>query len=177
MPNPLAANLVRLRKKRKLSQREVAAQLNISPSLLSHYERGIREGNIDFLIRASAFYSVSCDVLLGCSTEEIQMQALLQTDSTLSTDNTLNLLTITRATGALTRADESLAAPPLIKALAVLLLRADVQHDIPTHWINAALEELLNDVQIRKSTAACLQTVQKNARQIVHDTIENAVKS
>lgn len=54
-----------LRKEKKLSQKQVATDLNISQSLLSHYEKGIRECGLDFLIKISDYYEVSCDYLLG----------------------------------------------------------------------------------------------------------------
>lgn len=54
-----------LRKERGLSQKSVAAQLGISQALLSHYEKGIRECGLDFLVLTADFYGVSCDYLLG----------------------------------------------------------------------------------------------------------------
>lgn len=54
-----------LRKEKKLSQKQVANDLNISQSLLSHYEKGIRECGLDFLIKVADYYEVSCDYLLG----------------------------------------------------------------------------------------------------------------
>jgi len=57
--------LTLLRKERGLTQREAAADLGISQALLSHYEKGIRECGLDFVVRAADFYDVSCDYLLG----------------------------------------------------------------------------------------------------------------
>lgn len=57
--------ITHLRKERGLSQKTVAQQLNISQALLSHYEKGIRECGLDFVVRAAEFYDVSCDYLLG----------------------------------------------------------------------------------------------------------------
>ena len=54
-----------LRNERKLTQKEAADALDISQALLSHYERGARECGLDFLIRIADFYDVSCDYLLG----------------------------------------------------------------------------------------------------------------
>lgn len=59
--------LTLLRKEMGLSQKNAAIQLNISQALLSHYEKGIRECGLDFIIKAADFYSVSCDYLLGRS--------------------------------------------------------------------------------------------------------------
>lgn len=59
--------LTLLRKERGISQKLAASKLGISQALLSHYEKGIRECGLDFLIRCSDFYNVSCDYLLGRS--------------------------------------------------------------------------------------------------------------
>lgn len=54
-----------LRKEKGLSQRQVADDLDISQALLSHYEKGIRECGLDFLVKIASYYNVSCDYLLG----------------------------------------------------------------------------------------------------------------
>ena len=59
--------LTLLRKERGISQKQAASELAISQALLSHYERGIRECGLDFVVRAANYYHVSCDYLLGCS--------------------------------------------------------------------------------------------------------------
>ncbi len=59
--------LTLLRKERGITQKEAAASLGVSQALLSHYEKGIRECGLDFVVRASEFYGVSCDYLLGRS--------------------------------------------------------------------------------------------------------------
>ena len=58
-----------LRKERNISQKQAAADLGVSQALLSHYEKGIRECGLDFLVRAADYYNVSCDYLLGRSPE------------------------------------------------------------------------------------------------------------
>ena len=59
--------LTLLRKEKKLSQKKVAADLNVSQALLSHYEKGIRECGLAFVAKAAKFYGVSADYLLGLS--------------------------------------------------------------------------------------------------------------
>lgn len=54
-----------LRKEKKLSQKQVASDLGVSQALLSHYEKGIRECGLEFLIKIADYYDVSCDYLLG----------------------------------------------------------------------------------------------------------------
>ncbi|MCC8129531.1 MAG: helix-turn-helix transcriptional regulator [Clostridiales bacterium] len=58
-----------LRKERGISQRTAAEELGISQALLSHYENGIREPGLAFVIRACDYYRVSADYLLGRTTE------------------------------------------------------------------------------------------------------------
>lgn len=54
-----------LRKERNISQKQAAADLGVSQALLSHYEKGIRECGLDFLVKTADYYNVSCDYLLG----------------------------------------------------------------------------------------------------------------
>ena len=58
-----------LRKERGVSQKKAAADLGISQALLSHYEKGIRECGLEFLVKTADYYDVSCDYLLGRSPE------------------------------------------------------------------------------------------------------------
>lgn len=64
---PIAKTLALLRKEKNISQKQAASDLGISQALLSHYEKGIRECGLDFLVRAADYYDVSCDYLLGRS--------------------------------------------------------------------------------------------------------------
>lgn len=66
--------LTLLRKERGISQKQAAAELKISQALLSHYEKGIRECGLDFVVRTADFYGVSCDYLLGRSPERTGAQ-------------------------------------------------------------------------------------------------------
>lgn len=54
-----------LRQERGVSQRTAAGDLGISQALLSHYENGIREPGLNFVVKACDFYNVSADFLLG----------------------------------------------------------------------------------------------------------------
>ena len=65
MNNDFPRIITFLRKERGLSQKQVATDLGISQALLSHYEKGIRECGLDFLVKAAEYFEVSCDYLLG----------------------------------------------------------------------------------------------------------------
>ena len=54
-----------LRQEQGISQRKAAAQLGISQALLSHYENGIREPGLAFIVKVCDYYHVSADYLLG----------------------------------------------------------------------------------------------------------------
>ena len=54
-----------LRRERNLSQRQAAAELGISQALLSHYENGLREPRLEFVVRVCDYYGVSADYVLG----------------------------------------------------------------------------------------------------------------
>lgn len=68
MGNSFPRIITLLRKEKKLSQKDAAKDLGISQALLSHYEKGIRECGLEFLVRIAAYYGVSCDYLLGLTT-------------------------------------------------------------------------------------------------------------
>lgn len=57
------------RKERHISQKQAATDLGISQALLSHYEKGIRECGLNFLVKIADYYNVSCDYLLGRTPE------------------------------------------------------------------------------------------------------------
>ena len=54
-----------LRRERGVSQRTAAADLGISQALLSHYENGVREPGLSFVVKACDYYNVSADFILG----------------------------------------------------------------------------------------------------------------
>ncbi|MBQ1991571.1 MAG: helix-turn-helix transcriptional regulator, partial [Clostridia bacterium] len=73
-----------LRKEKKLSQKRVASDLGISQALLSHYEKGIRECGLDFVVKTADYYNVSCDYLLGRTTERNGATITVEDNSTKS---------------------------------------------------------------------------------------------
>lgn len=69
MNNDFPRIVTLLRKERGISQKQAAMELGISQALLSHYEKGIRECGLDFVVRIADYYEVSCDYLLGRTVE------------------------------------------------------------------------------------------------------------
>ena len=69
MVTDFSRTLSLLRQERGISQRKAASQLGISQALLSHYENGIREPGLAFVVKACDYYRVSADYLLGRTDE------------------------------------------------------------------------------------------------------------
>lgn len=61
--------LSQLRHEKGISQRQAAQELGVSQALLSHYENGIREPGLTFVVRVCDYYQVSADYLLGRTTD------------------------------------------------------------------------------------------------------------
>lgn len=71
-----ASNITELRKKKGINQKNAAKDLGISQALLSHYENGIRECGLDFVVKVANYYQVSCDFLLGNSNSPISLDSM-----------------------------------------------------------------------------------------------------
>ena len=84
--------LSQLRKERGISQKKAATDLGISQALLSHYEKGIRECGLDFVIKCSDYYNVTTDYLLGVS------QSRNGVATTIIDDDSRSLATLSYAT-------------------------------------------------------------------------------
>ena len=65
MSSEFSRTLSLLRQEKGVSQRLAAGELGISQALLSHYENGIREPGLAFVVRACDYYGVSADFILG----------------------------------------------------------------------------------------------------------------
>ncbi|MBR3641325.1 MAG: helix-turn-helix transcriptional regulator [Oscillibacter sp.] len=65
MATDFSRTLSHLRKERGISQRKAAGELGVSQALLSHYENGIREPGLAFVVRACDYYGVSADYILA----------------------------------------------------------------------------------------------------------------
>ena len=70
MIDKLPERLKTLRKKHRLSQREVAGILDVSPSIISAYETGERTPSVENILSLSYLYKCTTDYLLGKNDEE-----------------------------------------------------------------------------------------------------------
>ena len=84
-----------LRREKGISQKKAAEDLEISQALLSHYEKGIRECNLDFVRKIASYYSVTADYLLGLSDTKQGFNEIFENTDLLS-DNRINPKTLLR---------------------------------------------------------------------------------
>lgn len=61
----LGRKLKELRNERHYTQKEVAARLGVTASVISAYENDIRLPSYSSLVKLAVLYDVSCDYLLG----------------------------------------------------------------------------------------------------------------
>jgi len=79
--------LTELRKEKELSQKDLAALLNLSISTISNYENGVHSPDLDTLRKIADFFGVTTDYLLGrtgyrCPPETLR--EYITTDYTIS---------------------------------------------------------------------------------------------
>ena len=79
-----------LRQERGVSQRTAAMDLGISQALLSHYENGIREPGLHFVVKACEYYHVSADFMLGRTLS--RDGTMLSSEDLLAAENQSNVL-------------------------------------------------------------------------------------
>ncbi len=152
-----ATRLMELRKDKKISQKQAAKDLGISQALLSHYENGVRECGLNFVVRAANYYNVSCDFLLGNSKSTVNLDRDtriidIAEDEKMSTDT---IVRAALALGTKVQKDEEIFTY-LTEVYAIstyLVLYASIKKGlVPNAW----LEENLLNPDVATYLANCL---------------------
>jgi transcriptional regulator with XRE-family HTH domain len=90
--------LKELRKKKGITQEELARHLSLSTSTIGEYEIGGNSPKVDTLIRLSKYFNVTVDYLLGLTEDEKTENVLIGVDTTgLSEDDIKFAIGIVRA--------------------------------------------------------------------------------
>lgn len=89
MVNGLGERLQKQRQLLKLSQKEVAVAIGVSPSIISNYESSERVPSVENLMALAGLYRCSVDYLLG-----IQSLSQPTIDTSMLTEKQLQLLQI-----------------------------------------------------------------------------------
>lgn len=182
-----------------LSQKDAAKALGVSQALLSHYEKGIRECGLDFLCRASLFYDVSTDYLLGMSGARISSDALLNL-SDVPQDAELRMATILRAASALLEimGSNGNQNSEKIKSIYILTIykiyicalnqgilpaNSNLHPEITPFLSSSLLDYILSSISSGEEKAAkpqklpmCIDTVVNEALNLIGTQVENIYK-
>lgn len=81
-----------LRNEQNLTQKQVADRLGVAISAVSAYESGFRYPSYKALIKLASMYHVSCDYLIGVSSERTIDVSGLNDDEIEVISQTVNLL-------------------------------------------------------------------------------------
>lgn len=139
-----SGRLMTLRKNKKISQKQAAKDLGISQALLSHYENGVRECGLNFVVRAANYYNVSCDYLLGNSKSTVNFEERVEI-SDIEEDKEMTTDTIVRAAvvlGSRMKKDEELRKfiTEVYGLSTYIILYAGIKKGIlPMSWVGSNL--------------------------------------
>lgn len=200
MNSSISQRLVKLRKEKDLSQKDAAEALGVSQALLSHYEKGIRECGLDFLCRASVFYDVSTDYLLGLSETRISPDsgfdlADIPQDFEIKTNTVLRAAAaiyermgnVGNAHGDKCRAIYTLTVYALyLRAVALGIMPANeyATLEMGTFLSSGTIDSILSTITVKEQQKnkknnhlpVCVDTVSKEAVQIIKRQYEKAFK-
>lgn len=160
-----------IRKERKISQKQAAADLGISQALLSHYEKGIRECGLEFLSRIADYYHVSCDYLLGRSPspqKQVSSSSEISPDKNgirkMIYDSEDILLSLCEENGANENAAGYINA--CIYKLLRIIYNSNPENDMNAFRISSEESEFLSDCIISKECADLKKRCSKNTLKI-----------
>ena len=160
-----------IRKERKISQKQAAADLGISQALLSHYEKGIRECGLEFLSRIADYYHVSCDYLLGRSPspqKQVSSSSEISPDKNgirkMIYDSEDILLSLCEENGATENAAGYINA--CIYKLLRIIYNSNPVNDMNAFRISSEESEFLSDCIISKECADLKKRCSKNTLKI-----------
>lgn len=200
MSTSISQRLIKLRKEKNLSQKEAAEALGVSQALLSHYEKGIRECGLDFLCKASVFYDVSSDYLLGLSETRISPDSGfdltdIPQDSEIKTNTVLRAAAaIYERIGNVGNAHGDKCRAIYILTVYTLYLRAVALGIMPsneyatlemgTFLSSGTIDSILSTISLKEPQKpkkndrlpVCVETVSKEAVNIIKRQYERAFK-
>ncbi len=164
-----SSTITELRKRKGISQKLAAKELGISQALLSHYENGIRECGLDFVLRVATYYGVSCDYLLGNSNSAVRFD-VVEKITEVPDDKEMSINTLYRASALIGakyfKDNKNCANMQNAYAIAayILLLKGVEAGCVPQNWIG---ENALNEAQVRfliMNIMSMLEDVEKNPK-------------
>ncbi len=182
-----ASKISALRREKNITQKNAAESLGISQALLSHYEKGIRECNLDFVKKAAIFYDVSADYLLGLSEAKHGNRDIFD-EADLPSDTQIQTTTLFRAfVYLMTKSEEDgAAAEELFNSHFSLSMKKFIErnnaerknHFALCDMASASLSGSLPDNLLRSDSERpqCLTTVDSFATELIKNTVNKTIK-
>lgn len=161
--------LTEQRKLKGVSQKQAAKDLGISQALLSHYENGIRECGLGFVVRAAEYYGVSCDYLLGKSGNTLSLELTPHLED-IPEDGELSVNTIIRAALSMSSAlmQDKQAHEYVQQLLAVtvyLMAAAGVRRGlVPAKWMREGADNLKQYKFLMESLSDSIAKLERSDR-------------
>lgn len=170
-----AANLSALRREKNITQKVAAENLGISQALLSHYEKGIRECNLDFVRRAAEYYGVTADFLLGITANR-HSQSDFSDFSDMGTDNQVVSKTVLRALMFLMEQTENENDEVFFNdffSLAIEKYMALSKGDLNLCRLCDVITPDNKDITVTDDTASplCIKTIDSHAKKLIAQNI------
>ena len=185
MSTAFASKISSLRRDRNITQKSAAESLGVSQALLSHYEKGIRECNLDFVKRAAIFYNVSADYLLGISDSKHGNQEMFE-ESDIPSDSQIQTMTVFRAFSYLMHQAEEFGstAEEIFNDYFSLSIKKYIEKnntekrnifalcDMATN----SLPKITYDSNITEGLPMCIKTVDTHSGELINTCIKKTVK-
>ncbi len=168
-----------------ITQKSAAESLGVSQALLSHYEKGIRECNLDFVKRAAAFYNVSADYLLGLSDSKHGNQEILE-ENDIPSDSKMQTTTVFRAFSYLmNQAEENGSGAEDIfnRYFSLAIKKYSEKNNTEKRNYFAlcdmaanALPKISYDISLSENLPECLKTVNAFSEELISECIKKTIK-
>lgn len=177
-----SSNITNLRKKKGISQKMAANELGISQALLSHYENGIRECGLDFVVKVAQYYSVSCDYLLGYSNTSVSL-ATMEKISDIEEDEKLSTNTVFRASAMLgskyaKNKQNSHIVNDIYAIRTYTLIAQGIEKGfVPKSWIGNAVPSKLQIEFLNCMADMLFEDLKKNVDSIKDDDVPTCIKT
>ncbi len=169
MSTSFASTITQLRKRKGVSQKEAASELGVSQALLSHYENGIRECGLDFVLRVANYYGVSCDYLLGNSNSSVSFD-IVENINDIPQDGEMSINTLYRASALLgakfyknNNNGEKMMNIYTVSAYLMILKGVESGY-IPRNWIGSNIPTKTQVQFLQILSSSMLEDIEKNPR-------------
>lgn len=185
MSTAFASKISTLRHEKSITQKSAAEALGVSQALLSHYEKGIRECNLEFVKKAAIFYNVSADYLLGISDSKHGNQEMFD-EAEIPSDSQIQTTTVFRAFSYLMNQAEEYgsSAEEIFNSYFSLAIKKYIEKNNPEKrnifalcdMTTNALPKIIHDSSYSEEPPACIKTVDNFSTELITSSIKKSIK-